>query len=127
MLTGQYRSPDDFPEGDFRRFAPRFSAENFPKNLELVEKIEKIAKGKGVTVGQLTLAWLMAQGEDVIPIPGTKKEKYLRENLGGLKVELSEGEKKEIREASEKAQVAGERYPEGMGGALYADTPELKA
>ena len=128
MLTGAYRSPSDLPSDDFRRFAPRFSEENFPKNLELVEKIEAVAKrkGGGVTVGQVALAWLMKQGEDVIPIPGTKKEKYLVENLGSLGVELTEGEEGEIREACERAEVAGGRYPEGMGGILFADTPDLK-
>lgn len=70
MLTGAYKSPDDFEEGDFRKHAPRYSKENFPKNLELVEKFRQIADRKKCTPGQLALAWLMAQGEDIIPIPG---------------------------------------------------------
>ncbi|KAF6228732.1 hypothetical protein HO173_011751 [Letharia columbiana] len=92
VLTGQYKSAEDFGPGDWRRNMPRFSAENFPKNLELVDKLSAIAKMKGCTTGQLTLAWLMEQGPDVIPIPGTKKAKYLEENLGSLRVVLSEGE-----------------------------------
>lgn len=126
FLTGSYRSPDDFEEGDFRKRAPRFSKENFPKNLELVDHIGSLAKKKGCTSGQLTLAWLMKQGEDIIPIPGTKKLKYLEENMGALDVKLSDDEDKEIREAVEKAEVAGGRYPEGMAVTLFADTPPKK-
>lgn len=70
MITGKYKSPADFEEGDFRKMGPRFSEENFPKNLKLVEELKEVAGKKGCTVGQLTLAWLMRQGEDVIPIPG---------------------------------------------------------
>ena len=125
MLTGAYKSPDDFPADDMRKWQPRFSQENFPKNLELVDAIAAIGKEKGATAGQTALAWLLAQGDDVIPIPGTKKLKYLKENLGALKVELSEGEVKELREKIEGAEVKGGRYPEGVPGALYADTPEL--
>jgi len=127
MLTGAYKSPSDFEDGDFRKFAPRFSAENFPKNLKLVEGIKGIAERKGCTPGQLTLAWLLKQGEDVIPIPGTKKIKYLEENLGALSVSVSEGEEKEIRALIDGAEVHGLRYPEAMVGYLFASTPELKA
>jgi aryl-alcohol dehydrogenase-like predicted oxidoreductase len=126
MLTGAYKSPADFEEGDFRKFAPRFSEENFPKNLKLVENLKSIADKKGCTPGQLTLAWLLAQGDDVFPIPGTKKIKYLEENLGALKVKLSAEEEKEIRGFIEGAEVHGLRYPEVMVGHLFADTPELK-
>lgn len=126
MLTGAYKSPADFEEGDFRKFAPRFSEENFPKNLKLADRIGEIAKKKGCTPGQLTLAWELAQGEDVIPIPGTKKEKYLVENLGALDVKLTDDENKEIRKAVEEAEVHGARYPERMSGALFADSPELE-
>src|SRR6185437_12096764 len=80
MLTGQYKSPDDFAENDFRRIVPRFSKENFSKNLELVNQITTLAKKKGCTPGQLTLAWTLAQGDDFIPIPGTSKIKNLEEN-----------------------------------------------
>lgn len=126
MLTGAYNSPADFEEGDFRKRAPRFSEENFPKNLQLAERIGEIAKKKGCTAGQLTLAWLLCQGEDVLPIPGTKKIKYLDENMGALKVVVSKEEEKEIREAVEAAEVHGTRYPEQMMGSLFADSPELK-
>ncbi|KAM3072528.1 hypothetical protein ACMFMG_009324 [Clarireedia jacksonii] len=125
FLTGQYKSRDDFEEGDFRLYSPRFSEENFPKNLALVEKFKQIASKKGCTPGQLTLAWLMAQGDDIIPIPGTKKIKYLEENLGSLNVTLTGEEEKEIRKAVETAEVHGARYPEGMAGYLFADTPPL--
>ena len=127
MLTGAYKSPADFEEGDFRKTLPRFSEENFPKNLKLADEIKAIAKKKGCTPGQLVLAWLMAQGEDIIPIPGTKKIKYLEENMGALKVSLSEGEEKEVRKAVEGAEVHGTRYPEQMMGRLFADTPELES
>ena len=105
---------------------PRFSDENFPKNLELVRKLEKIAEKKGCTAGQLTLAWLMAQGEDVIPIPGTKKVKYLEENLASLKVVLGKEEVLEIRQAVEGCITSGDRYPGVMAGVCFMDTPELE-
>jgi len=126
-MTGVYKSSKDFEEGDFRRFAPRFSDENFAKNLTLVHGIEAIAKKKGCTPGQLTLAWLMAQGDDIIPIPGTKKIKYLEENLGSLNVKLTGEEEQEVRKLVESAEVHGLRYPEAMVGYLYADTAPLTA
>ncbi len=125
MLTGRYQSAGDFEEGDWRRQAPRFSEENFPKNLELVRKLEKIAGRKGCTVGQLTLAWLLEQGEDVIPIPGTKKVRYLEENLGALGVRLGREEVGEIREAVEGCVTSGDRYPGVMAKVCFGDTPEL--
>ena len=125
FVTGQYKSPDDFEEGDFRSMAPRFSPENFPKNLKLVDEISRLAKKKGCTPGQLTLAWLMAQGEDIIPIPGTQKIKYLEENLGAMDVKLTKEENAEIRKAVENAEVHGGRYPEAMAVTLFADTPAL--
>jgi aryl-alcohol dehydrogenase-like predicted oxidoreductase len=127
FVTGAYRSPADFEEGDFRRFSPRFSEENFPKNLKLVDALSSISKKKGCTPGQLTLAWLLAQGDDIIPIPGTKKIKYLEENLGALNVKLTREEEQEIRELVENAEVHGERYPEEMMAYLFADTPALNA
>jgi aryl-alcohol dehydrogenase-like predicted oxidoreductase len=126
MLTGQIKSPDDFEEGDFRLMSPRFSAENFPKNLKLVDRITEIARNKGVTSGQLTLAWLMAQGEDIFPIPGTTKQERLEENVGSLKVKLSADEEKTIRRACEEAEVGGERYPESFMKMCYADTPAIE-
>ncbi len=126
MLTGAYKSPADFEEGDFRGMLPRFSAENFPKNLKLVDGINGIAAKKGCTAGQLTLAWLLAQGPDIIPIPGTKKIKYLEENMAALNVKVTASENAEIRKAVEGAEVQGQRYPEQMMGRCFADTPELK-
>lgn len=127
MLGGSIRSPDDFEEGDFRKFAPRFSAENFPKNLELVDRITEIAKKKGVTASQITLAWLMHQGNDIFPIPGTTNVNRVEENLGALKITLTEEENVEIRKACEAAEVAGARYPEAFSKALFADTPPLES
>jgi aryl-alcohol dehydrogenase-like predicted oxidoreductase len=125
FLTGVYRTPANFEEGDLRTFAPRFSAENFPKNLKLVDGFVSLAKKKNCTLGQLTLAWLMAQGDDIIPIPGTKKIKYLEENLGALNVKLTDSEEKEIRALMDKAEVHGERYPEAFMASVLADTPFL--
>ena len=125
FITGQYKSPDDFEEGDFRKYSPRFSKENFPQNLKLVDQIGELAKKKGCTAGQLTLAWLLAQGEDIIPIPGTKKIKYLDENLGALDVKLTPQENADIRKAIERTEVHGERYPMAMMNTLFADTPAL--
>ncbi|GAB7342181.1 hypothetical protein MBLNU457_g0435t1 [Dothideomycetes sp. NU457] len=127
MLSGEYRSPADFGEGDFRKFAPRFSEENFPKNLKLVDEITSLAKKKGCTPAQLTLAWILAQGEDFFPIPGTTNPKRLDENLGALKVELSKHEEAEIRKLCESAEISGGRYPEAFAKALYADTPALSS
>ncbi|KAM0127279.1 hypothetical protein ACHAP3_008847 [Botrytis cinerea] len=125
FVTGVYRSPDDFEEGDFRKYLPRFSAENFPKNLMLVDELVNLAKKKGCTPAQLTLAWLLAQGDDVIPIPGTKRIKYLEENLRSLEVKLTSAEEKEIRDLVESAEVHGGRYPETIRY-LFANTPALK-
>lgn len=127
MLTGQIRSPDDFDADDFRKSLPRFSKENFPKNLALVEKIGTIATSKGVTPGQLTLAWLLAQGADIFPIPGTKKIKYLEENLGAVNVELSTDEDAEIRKAIDETEVIGGRYSDAHSDHLFADTPALES
>lgn len=125
MLSGTIRSPDDLEEGDFRRFSPRWSAENFPKNLKLVDTIAALAKKKGVTSTQLVLAWILAQGDDFFPIPGTTKVERIEENLAAAKIELSVEEEKEIRDACERAEVHGGRYPEAMTKALFADTPAL--
>jgi len=126
MLGGKLRSPDDFEEGDFRKYAPRFSKENFPKNLELVDKIDAIAKKKNTTAPALTLAWLLAQGDDIFPIPGTTNTGRLEENLSALKIKLTKEEEKEIREACEKAEISGERYPEAYSKGLFADTVPLE-
>jgi aryl-alcohol dehydrogenase-like predicted oxidoreductase len=126
FLTGAYKSRADFEPGDFRLKNPRFSEENFPKNLALVDKIKSIADAKGVTNSQLTLAWVLAQGEDVIPIPGTKKIKYLEENAGALNVELTKDELEKINEAIKATEITGERYAPGSTGSLLADTVEKK-
>ncbi|CAN5672336.1 aldo/keto reductase [soil metagenome] len=112
FLTGQIQSPDDFDEDDFRRGSPRFQGENFRKNLDLVERAREISSAKGVTPGQLALAWLLARGRDVVPIPGTKRRKYLEENVGSLDVELTEEDLRRIDEAAPAGAAAGERYPE---------------
>ena len=111
FMTGKYRTPDDFEEGDFRRISPRFSPENFPKNLRLVDQLADFARRKKCTASQLTLAWLLAQGDDIIPIPGTKKIKYVEENVDAVNVHLTDEESAEIRKAVEAAEVHGERYP----------------
>ena len=126
MLTGAYKSPADFEEGDYRKGFPHFSEENFPKNLKLVDRINEMAKKKGCTAGQLSLAWLLAQRPDITPIPGTKRIMYLEENMGALKVKITSSENAEIPKAVENAVTHGERYPEQMIGALLTDTVELK-
>jgi aryl-alcohol dehydrogenase-like predicted oxidoreductase len=90
FLTGQIRRFEDLPEDDFRRTSPRFQGENFEKNLELVDRVKEIASEKGVTSGQLALAWLLYQGEDIVPIPGTKRREYLEENARAVDVELTD-------------------------------------
>jgi aryl-alcohol dehydrogenase-like predicted oxidoreductase len=127
ILAGALKSPDDFAESDYRRLMPRFSADNFAKNLKLVDQITAVAKEKGVTPSQLTLAWLLAQGDDIFPIPGTTKLDRLKENLGSLDVKLTEDEEKQIRKASEEAEVAGTRYHPSFMSACYADTPALES
>lgn len=112
FLTGQIKSPDDFAADDFRRISPRFQGENFAKNLELVKVIEALAKEKGVTAGQLALAWVLAQGNDIVAIPGTKRQKYLEENVAAIDVSLSKEDLAKIDAATPKGAVAGARYPE---------------
>ncbi len=112
ILTGNYKSRDDFEENDFRtKFMPRFSEENFPKNVELIEQLTTFAKKKGCTTGQLVLAWILAQGDDFFVIPGTTKIKNLEENVGAAQVKLSQEEVQEIRNFCEKTDIAGECMP----------------
>ncbi len=125
LLTGAIKSLEDLEEGDWRRTIPRFSAENFPKNLKLVDELKTIASQKGCTVGQLVLAWLLRQSECIIPIPGTKRTKYFDENMGALDVHLKDEEVREIRSAVEKADVKGDRYPPGWDVTLFANTVPL--
>ena len=110
FLTGLYKTIDDLAADDYRRHAPRFQGGNFAKNLELVQKIEQMAEIKGCTASQLALAWVLAQGPDVIPIPGTKKLNYLDENMGALKVELSGEELARMDAILPAGRTAGDRY-----------------
>ncbi|AKG35894.1 aldo/keto reductase [Paenibacillus durus] len=112
FLTGQIKSFDDLEENDYRRFAPRFQGDNFRKNLDLVERIHEIAKEKGCSSSQLALAWLLSRGDDIVPIPGTKRRSYLEENAGALDVTLSQDELRRIDEAAPIGAAAGFRYPE---------------
>ena len=111
FLTGQIKSTEDFAPDDFRRRSPRFQGENFEKNLELVQKIEDIALEKGIKPAQLALAWVLAQGKDIVPIPGTKRRTYLEENAEALNILLTEGELATIAEALPQGAAAGDRYP----------------
>jgi aryl-alcohol dehydrogenase-like predicted oxidoreductase len=110
FLSGRFKSPDDFEEGDFRKHHPRFQGENFQKNLELVERVKEIADEKGVTASQLALAWVLAQGEDIVPIPGTTKVKNLEENVAAADVELTDDDLQRLDEVAPKGVAAGERY-----------------
>jgi aryl-alcohol dehydrogenase-like predicted oxidoreductase len=112
FLTGQIKKFDDLAEDDYRRNNPRFQGENFDRNLELVRSIEEIAAAKGCLPAQLALAWVLAQGEDVVPIPGTKRRQYLEENVGALGVEITAAELRRIDEVAPKGAAAGTRYPE---------------
>jgi aryl-alcohol dehydrogenase-like predicted oxidoreductase len=115
FLTGRFRSLDDLPAGDFRRNSPRFQGENFQKNLDLLRRIQEIAREKGVTPGQLALAWVLARGEDIVPIPGTTTRQHLAENIAATSVALTAAELRRIDEAAPLGAAAGERYPaEGM-------------
>jgi aryl-alcohol dehydrogenase-like predicted oxidoreductase len=110
FLSGRFKSSDDFPEDDFRKFHPRFQGENFQKNLDLVREVEKMAEEKGCTTAQLALAWVLAQGEDIVPIPGTKHVRYLDENIGALEVKLTPEDLKRLDEILPPGAAAGERY-----------------
>jgi aryl-alcohol dehydrogenase-like predicted oxidoreductase len=111
FLTGQFKRFEDLPADDYRRNAPRFQGENFQKNLDLVAKVGEIAAAKGCTPGQLALAWVLAQGDDIVPIPGTKRTKYLDENLGALAVTLTAADLKQIEAVFPTGATAGDRYP----------------
>jgi aryl-alcohol dehydrogenase-like predicted oxidoreductase len=111
FLTGQFKTIDDLPADDYRRNAPRFQGENFHKNLELVKKIEQMATAKGCTPSQLALAWVLAQGDDIVPIPGTKRIKYLDDNLGAVNVRLTAEELAQIDAILPAGAASGERYP----------------
>ena len=119
LLTGQIQKPQDIPEGDRRLAHPRFQGDNLVRNIGLVKKLEAIAREKGCTPGQLVLAWLLAQGQDVVAIPGTKRADRLQENLGALKVRLSADDVRRIAEAAPVGAGAGGRYPDAQLKAVH--------
>lgn len=110
FLSGQIRTVDDLDADDFRRFSPRFQGDNFQRNLQLVDRVKEIADAKGVTASQLALAWVLAQGEDIVPIPGTKRRTYLQENIAAVDVELTEQELAAIDAVAPVGAAAGDRY-----------------
>jgi aryl-alcohol dehydrogenase-like predicted oxidoreductase len=112
FLSGTITSPDQFGETDFRRFSPRFQGENFGRNLAVVDKVGELAEKLGVTASQLALAWVLAQGDDIVPIPGTKRRTYLVENLAALDVVLSPDDLAAIDEVAPRGVAAGNRYPD---------------
>jgi len=114
FLTGQFKRFEDLPADDYRRSSPRFQGENFQKNLDLVHRVDEIAREKGCQPSQLALAWVLAQGNDIVPIPGTKRRKYLEENVGALNVKLSQEDLRRIDEVFPPEAAAGARYPEHM-------------
>ncbi|HXQ76117.1 MAG TPA: aldo/keto reductase [Acidimicrobiales bacterium] len=111
FLSGTITSPDQFGEADFRRFSPRFQGENFGRNLAVVDRVRALAAGKGVSASQLALAWVLAQGDDIVPIPGTKRRTFLEENVAALDVELSADDLASIEEVAPRGVAAGDRYP----------------
>jgi len=111
FLTGQIKSFEDLEADDYRRQSPRFQGENLDKNLQLVAKVQDLATQKGCTPSQLALAWLLAQGEDIVPIPGTKKRARLEENAGAVEIELTPEDLRTIDEIAPRGIAAGERYP----------------
>jgi aryl-alcohol dehydrogenase-like predicted oxidoreductase len=118
FLTGQFKKFEDLAQDDYRRFAPRFQGENFQKNLDLVTKITEIAGEKKANAAQLALAWVLAQGDDVVPIPGTKRRKYLEQNLAAADIKLTSQDLARINEAAPHGAASGERYPEPAMAAL---------
>lgn len=114
FLTGQIKKYEDLAADDYRRNSPRFLGENFDKNIQLVSRIQQLAHEKGCTASQLVLAWLLSQGEDIVPIPGTKRREFLEENLGAVEVSLSEDELRQIDSIAPRGVAAGPRYPEAQ-------------
>ena len=114
FLTGRFKKIEDFEENDYRRFSPRFQGENFFKNIELVKKVEELAKIKGVLPGQLALAWVLAQSENIVPIPGTTKQKHIEENVAATEINLTKDELAQIEAVFPKGAASGMRYPEAM-------------
>jgi aryl-alcohol dehydrogenase-like predicted oxidoreductase len=118
FLTGQFRKFEDLPADDYRRFSPRFQGENFQKNLDLVRRVEELAREKGYTASQLALAWVLAQGDDIVPIPGTKRRKYLDENAAADSIQLTEEDLRRLDEVFPASAAAGDRYPAHMMGLI---------
>ena len=112
FLSGRWSSPDAIPDGDFRKGNPRFQGENFTRNMALVERVRELADAKDATPAQLALAWVMHRGDDVVPIPGTKRRSYLAENVGASAIELTEDDMRALDEAVPVGAAAGERYPD---------------
>ena len=118
FLTGQIRRPEDLADDDFRKHSPRFQGENFQRNLDLVDKVRELAERKGCKPSQLALAWLLAQGDDIVPIPGTKRISYLEENLGALDVVLTPDDLRALDEVAPQGAASGARYPEAAMSSL---------
>jgi aryl-alcohol dehydrogenase-like predicted oxidoreductase len=118
FLTGAFKSPSDFEKGDYRLSSPRFQGENFAHNLELVEKVKKLAAENGITPSQLALAWVLAQGEDIVPIPGTKRRKYIEENAAAAELSLAPGLIEELQKIFPPDATAGDRYAQTMMAAV---------
>jgi aryl-alcohol dehydrogenase-like predicted oxidoreductase len=114
FLTGQFKRFEDLPADDYRRVSPRFQGENFQKNLDLVRRVEEMAKAKGCKPSQLALAWVLAQGDDIVPIPGTKRRQYLEENVGAIDIKLTAEDLRRMDEGFPQGAAAGLRYPEAM-------------
>jgi aryl-alcohol dehydrogenase-like predicted oxidoreductase len=112
FLSGRFTSPDDIPADDFRRHNPRFQGENFTRNMEIVERVRELADEKGVTASQLALAWILHQGEDIVPIPGTKRRRYLEENVAATEIELTDEDLRRLDAAAPPGATAGDRYPD---------------
>jgi aryl-alcohol dehydrogenase-like predicted oxidoreductase len=112
FLSGRFQSPDEIPEDDFRRHNPRFQRENFERNTQVVDRVREIAEEKSVTAGQLALAWVQHRGEDIVPIPGTKRRRYLEENVAATEIELTDDDLRRLDEAAPPGVTAGDRYPD---------------
>ncbi len=112
FLSGRFSSPDDIPEGDFRASNPRFQGDNFRRNLAIVDRVRELADEKGVTAAQLALAWVQSRGDDVVPIPGTKRVNYLEENVAATEIELTDSDLERLEEVAPHGQTAGDRYPD---------------
>ncbi|KAJ1305131.1 hypothetical protein OPQ81_000168 [Rhizoctonia solani] len=125
LLTGQITSHSDFSDTDLRKQIPRFAQENFPKILELVDKFKQIGKAHNATSGQVALAYLLEEGDDIIPIPGSQRIEYVEENFGASQIKLTPDELQTLRKLVDETEISGAQYPPQLQAMLYADTPEL--